>query len=137
MATRAKKKIDFAHISTYTVAATKSVTKGFPVIFSGADNEIENSGAGSDLIMGVALETGAAGDRVQVLHPVPVVPMKVGTGGATRGKKLKMAADGVTDAAAHDSSGTTDDSIVGIAMQSGVAADMIGVMPTFGNRGAA
>src|SRR5262245_32380914 len=137
MATRAKKKIDFAHISTYTVASAKTVTKGFPVIFSGSDTEIEDAGANSDLLIGVALNGGAAGERVQVLHPAPIVPMKCGTGGTTRGKKQKMAADGVFDAPAHDSSGATDDSIVGIAMQSGVAGDTVGVMPTFHNRGSA
>lgn len=131
MATRAIKKLDFAHIETYTVAAGQTCTAGKTVKHSGADDQIQDAGANSDLAIGVALGTPgtvyAAAAKVQVALMAPVVPMLVGTGGTTRGKKQKVVADGVTDAIANGG-GTTDVQLAGIAMQSGVAGDYVGVL---------
>lgn len=134
--TRVLKKIDHATIGTFTVTATKAATKGFAVIISG-NMTVEDAGASDDTIIGVALETATAGNRVQVGLLGPVYPMVVGTGDVTRGKKQKPVSTGITDAPAHDSSGATDNIIVGIALESGVAGDLVGVMLTLGNRGAA
>lgn len=133
----ALRKYNNGQIFDYTVAATKTVTAYKLVEFSGADNAIEDLGAGEDLGIGVALDSGTAGQRVRVLVPNPVVPMLVGTGGATRGKKAVVVADGVADAPAHDSSGGTDDAIYGIFMQSGIATNRVGVQLFFSNRGSA
>lgn len=137
MAERALKKLDFATIMTFKVAAGQAATKGRPVILSGSDLEIATAGANSDLVIGTALETAAAGAECSVALVGPVVPMLVGTGGSTRGTKQVLVADGITDCAAHDSSGATDNAVIGIAMQSGVAADIIGVIQTVCNRGSA
>ena len=70
--------------------------------------------------------------KVQVaLDGVQIVPMIVGTGGSSRGAKQKLAADGVTDLPANGG-GTLPHVVVGIAMQTGVVGDLIGVMPTPG-----
>lgn len=137
MATRALKKLDFATIMTFVVATGQAATKGRHVLLSGSDNEIATAGANSDLAIGIALNTAAAGAEVQVALLGPVIPALVGTGGSTRGTKQVLVADGITDCAAHDSSGATDNSVVGIAMQSGSAGDLIGVVQTLGNRGSA
>lgn len=137
MAARALKKLDFATIITYKVAAGQAATLGRPVLLSAADDEVATAGANSDLAVGVPLNTAAAGAEVQVALLGPVVPTLVGAGGSTRGTKQVLVADGVTDCAAHDSSGATDNAVVGIAMQSGVAGDLIGMMLTLGNRGSA
>jgi hypothetical protein len=126
-------------IMTFTVAATKTATLGFPIIASSADGEVLDSTTQSDLTLGVALETAAAGARVQVLMYAPVAKVKVGTGGATYGKKayFPAGADGYADAPAHDSSGAVDGSTLGVFVESGVAGDYVGMMMVLGNRGSA
>jgi len=133
----ALRKFEFAHIKEYTVAAGQSATLGRAVLLSGADTTIGTAGAGSDLAIGIALETAAAGARCQVALFGPVVAVVVGTGNATRGKKAILAADGLIDAPAHDSSGATDNQIYGIFMQSGVATNIVGMMLAPSNRGSA
>lgn len=135
MAERAIKKIDFTPIMTYIVATGQSTTRGKPVVFSGAETTIATGY--TDGVFGIAAETKTAGQECQVMLFAPVIPMVVGTGGSTYGTKQQWVSDGVTDAAAHDSSGSTDDVIVGLAMQSGVAGDTIGVQVMPSNRGAA
>ena len=65
----------------------------------------------------------------------PVIPVTVGTGGATRGTKAVAVADGFTDAATHDSDGTGNESNYGVFMQTGTAGQIIGMMLMVGNRG--
>lgn len=134
----ATRKLNFVTIGNYTVAATKTATEGELLILSGADNEVEDANGASDLGIGIAVHSAAAGQPVEVYHPAPIIPVKVGTGGATRGKKAVNVADGFTDAAyPHDSSGATDQAIYGIFMESGLAGTVVGMMPIFSNRGAA
>ena len=114
-----------AIIMTMTVAAGQTVTEGYGVKFASADNEVQNAGAGERALM-TALESGTAGNRVQVLvHAVAIVPVKVGTGGATRGLPATMAADGFIDRALGG--GTTAREISGFFMQTGVVGDKVGL----------
>jgi len=133
----ALRKREFATFWTATVAAGQTATLGRLAIFAAADDQVQTAGSGSDLTIGVFKETAAASARVEIQLWAPVVPVVVGTGGATRGTKAVGVADGITDAAAHDSSGTTDNAIVGIFMQSGIAGDTVGMMLMPGNRGSA
>jgi len=135
MATRPKSQYQYGTIGSYTTASTETTTAGKTVILV-ADGTVKDPGAASDLVIGVALDTTVAGARCRVAHFGPIVPMLVGTGDSTRGTKQIVAADGVTDASTHDSDGTSNESIVGVAMQSGVATDMIGVMLMLESRGA-
>lgn len=117
-----------AIILTMVVAAGQTVTKGYGVKFASADTEVQNCGAGERAIM-TALESGTAGNRVQVVvHAVAIVPVKVGTGGATRGLPAIMAADGYIDRALGG--GTTSREIGGFFMQTGVVGDEVGLALT-------
>jgi hypothetical protein len=139
---RALKKLGAgAVIGTYTVAASQTVRAGMPVILSGSDTAIDEAIISNDLCIGVALGTPgtsyAAAAVVQVLHYGPIVPVLVGTGDATRGKKavVSASADGMCDCAAHDSDGTGNQNVQGVFMQSGVATEHVGMMMVMGNRG--
>lgn len=127
MAARAHNKVQNALIQSFKVPATKAVTAGFRVKFSGADDAIENCGANEDGI-GIALADGVAGDTgiPVALDGIAIVPVKVGTGGATRGLFAKFLADGFTDQAIAD--GTTPRYLAGRFMQTGVVGDMVGLL---------
>jgi hypothetical protein len=127
MATRAIVQASNLITQRYLVPATKAATKGLAVIFSGADDQVENAGADSDLAIGVALNTAAAGEYVDVaLFAYAVVEATCGTGGTTRGKKQVLVSDGFTDAPA-DNGATTPKPTYGFALQSAVAADKFGL----------
>lgn len=118
-----------AEIRVFTVKAAAAATQYRLVKFGAADNEVEDASAG-DIGCGIALETKAAGARVRValLGGNGRVPVKVGTGGATRGKLAKGVATGLTDATPAGA-GTTATPIVGFFMQSGVAGEVVGLRP--------
>ena len=122
-------------IKDYVVDTSVIVTAGWAVKFSTTAGTVVNLGAGEDLGIGIALDSGTAGQRVRVLIPNPIVGVVVGTGGATEGKKAVWVADGFTDAPAHDSDGTTNDAIYGIFMETGIATNVVGLQMIFGNRG--
>lgn len=132
---RVLKKIDFATIITFTAGAT--CTAGVACSLSAAMT-VGDAPAGSDVIVGVTLgnvgQTFLTGARVQVGLAGPVFPMKVGTGGTTRGTKQKVVADGITDAPTTLNAGATTTPIMGIALESGVAGDFVGVIMVPSNR---
>lgn len=126
MATNAHDIEIYSLIRPYLIPATKAVTKGFRVKFSGADNQVENCGAGEDGFA-IALASGVAGDTVIcALEGHQVIPVKVGTGGATRGAFARCVADGMTDVTIAD--GTTPRNIPGKFLQTGVAGDEVGLL---------
>lgn len=125
----ALRKYEFAHIWTATVAAGGAATAGRCAIFGAADTTVDNAGAGSDLVIGIFLDTAAAGAITRIVLFGPVVPVVVGTGGATRGTKATVVADGVTNADAL-ADGDDVDPVVGIFMQSGVLGDSVGMQLT-------
>lgn len=124
-----------ATIMAFTVDTSKVVTAGYHVAIGSADATVRNATSGDDTVIGVAIDDGVAADRVQIALIGPVVKTKVGTGGSTRGKKQAVSSsnDGVTDAPTS-ASGNTQTPLVGVALQSGVAADLIGMMIISGNR---
>jgi hypothetical protein len=134
MATRANQDLKNALIKRYSVKNGVTLAVGNRVRFGTSDSEVDlTSGAADDTQIGTAIEAGvgnAAGSVLVdvVLDGVVIVAMTVGTGGSTRGVKQLNAANGVTDAPANGG-GTTSRAIVGIAMQTGVVGDLIGVMP--------
>lgn len=133
------RKIDFGTVGTFTVASGQSATKGKLAIFGSSDTTVQNGVSTSDTGIGIFMATAAADAQVDVLLFNHVMPVLVGTGGCTRGKKAIFASadDGFTDAPAHDSSGATDNIIYGIFMQSGSAGDTVGLMCAPSNRGSA
>ena len=130
------------HATRVTLEAKAStlITKGMPVKFTTSARTVEHAGASDDVQIGIAGNTVTATDTdrdVNVYLPGPVVPVLVGTGGATQGTKAKIVSDGFTNAGAHDSSGATDDSIAGVFFETGVVGDIVGMIPLLSNRGAA
>lgn len=127
MAARATDLTSKALVEVFKVASGGTVTKGMPVKFGSADDEVTVAGA-NDKAIGVALSTSTtAGDRVEVaLFGYAIVPMKVGTGGATRGEYAVSAADGVTNQTLGG--GTTVKYIQGRFMQTGILGDLVGVL---------
>lgn len=120
-------------------AVGTSVTEGEAVVLT-TDTSIDDAGGASDLAVGIALATSStAGAMVDVaMFGWAVQPVLVGTGGATRGTKAILAADGFTDAPTHDSSGGTDDAIYGVFLQSASATNWAGLLLTgASNRGSA
>lgn len=134
MAVRATVQPSYLWTRKLQVASGQTATKGLPVLFSGADNTIGTAGADSDLAIGIAQEDGAALAFVEVHMFAPGATVaKVGTGGATRGKKAVIVSDGFTDAPA-DNGATTPKPTYGVFMNSGSAGDFVGLMPAVANR---
>jgi len=112
-------------------AVGTAVTAGEAVVFTTATT-IDDAGGATDLAIGTALTTSAVpGTMVDVsMFGYAVRDVVVGTGGATRGTKAVLVADGFTDAAAHDSDGAVNASVYGIFIESGAATDMVGLLKT-------
>lgn len=126
MTVRAHDLSDMALKMTFTVAAAQSTTKGLGVIFSGADTDIATVGANGKAFA-IALETKAAGEKCEcALLGHAVIPVKVGTGGATRGEFAVAAADGLIDQTLGG--GTTVKYIEGVFLQTGVVGDTVGLL---------
>lgn len=133
------RQIEYGTKHNFMVATGQAATKGKLAIFGSSDTTVQNGVSTSDTGIGIFMATAAADTQVDVLLFAPVMPVLVGTGGCTRGKKAIVASanDGFTDAPAHDSSGATDNIIYGIFMQSGSAGDTVGMMVAPSNRGSA
>lgn len=128
MAVRPHENLEGAVIRTFTVKAAASATKYYPLNHGAADDEVENANTGEDAFC-IALETKAAGEKVEcaLLTGTAVVPVRVGTGGATRGLWAVMVADGVTNQTLGG--GTVVAFVLGKFLQSGVVGDVVGLMP--------
>lgn len=138
MATRALK--DIAHkecCKTFIVAAGQVVTEGRAVQFAAADDECQIADAANDKHIGIAMSSGVAGERVQVeMLCIKIVPVIVGTGGATRGEEAVLAANGFTNQTIGG--GQTVKYVSGFFMQSGSQGDLVGLAVTgFHGAGAA
>jgi hypothetical protein len=129
-------KSKFATVHTMTVQTGQAATLGRLCAVVSA-TECKNAGAADDTIIGVFAHDAAAGETVDIYCPAPIVKVVVGTGGATVNNWAIPVANGVTDAPAHDSSGATNDVIVGKFVQSGVVGDRIGMLLVLQNRGSA
>jgi hypothetical protein len=133
MATRADRNLSAALIVQRTVETGQTVVVGRVVKDGNADGECQHCDDGVDAIgVVVALGplAGAAGDKVSVamLAGGCIIPVKVGTGGATRGKFAKCVADGVTSAT-PDVATPAAMNVVGYFTQTGVAGDVVGMVP--------
>lgn len=134
MAVRADRQLEHALIVSRTVEASQTVAVGRVVKDGNADHECQHAGAnesGYGVVYVLGKLAGAAGDRVQValLAGPVVIPVLVGTGGATRGARAVVVADGLTDGTPAAAGGTLKGS-PGTFTQSGVAGDIVGLLPS-------
>lgn len=130
MVQRATVMMEKALIVTRVVAAAQTIERGHLLRAGATAGEVVKCGAGERGIY-VALENNStAGSRIQVafLSPSSILPVIVGTGGASEGAMLVLAADGVTDAPTLGG-GTVVRNVVGVAVETGVADDLIGMWP--------
>jgi hypothetical protein len=133
MSLRANQDLSRALIKSYTIKNASVILVGSRIKFGASDTEADLGGANDDLTFGTALNAGTGNATgtvfVDVALDVPqIIAMTVGTGGSTRGTKQVAVANGVTDVVANGG-GTVAHTIVGVAMQTGVLGDLIGVMP--------
>ncbi len=119
----------------FTVKTGETVAKGTRVKLT-AEGEIDQCNA-NEAGIGTAEEAGVSAQKgvTVLLDGHAIIPVLVGTGGATINKYAKPVADGYADITVAD--GTTPTYASGMFMQTGVAGDYVGMMigiPTpFGN----
>lgn len=127
MGTRAHRQLTNALVRTYKVGT--AVTKGKLVKLVTDDDHVTDASAGEQGI-GIALETKTTADtdvQIAMLAGAAIIPVLVGTGGATRGSYASAVADGFTNQAVGG--GTVAKHIAGVFTQSGVAGDFVGLLP--------
>lgn len=129
MAVRASFDMQRSTIKTHVVKASSTATTNRIAFLDATTGLVRDAGAGEPGF-GVFLNTYAVGAQAQVayLSGGGVLPVKVGTGGATAGKEAVVVADGVTDAPTLGG-GTVARNIVGVFRESGVAGDVVGLIP--------
>lgn len=135
MATRSDRDLKNALIVTRVVETGQTVALNRTVKDGNADKEIQHASAG-EFAIGVVVAlgplAGAAGDKVQValLCGACIIPVKIGTGGGTRGLLVQTVSDGVTDVTPNGA--PTTGVLVGahgFLTQTGVAGDIVGMVP--------
>lgn len=133
MAVRADRDLKFITHVVRTVETGQTVAKYRVVKDGNADKECQHTtdGVGAfGVVREVGPLAGAAGDKVTIslLAGSGIIPVLVGTGGATRGLYAKCVSDGVTNVGDE----TVD--VIGIFTQSGVAGDIVGLIPARSRR---
>ena len=133
MAVRSDRDLQRALIKTRKVETGQTVVVGRVVKDGNADGECQHCDDGVDaigVITSLGPLAGAAGDEVQLayLAGAIVIPVKVGTGGAVRGKFAKCVADGVTSATPTVTTPVAVD-VVGFFTQSGSVGEIVGMVP--------
>lgn len=139
MAVRADRDLTNALLKTLTVDAGQTLAVGDIAKYGDADGEVALCAAGEQgcgVVIAIGgnkdVTAGTAGDFVTVamLAGACVLPVKVGTGGATRGKLLQSVSDGVTDVTPD---GAPSSGVLvgahGFATQNGSAGDFVGMVP--------
>lgn len=128
MAVRPHERLNGALVMQFDDSSQPAFTRGSEVKFNGSDTLLQAAGANDPLAIGVIYQGNAAGRTAHVvLYGHSVMPVKVGTGGATRGVDATTVADGFTDAAANGG-GSTSQIIKGKFLQTGVAGDLVGLL---------
>lgn len=128
MAVRPHERLDGALIMQFDHASQPAFSRGAEVKFNSADNLLQAAAANDPLAIGVIYQNNASGRTAHVvLYGHAIMPVTVGTGGATRGVDATTVADGFTDAATNGT-GTVSQIIKGKFMQTGVAGDVVGLL---------
>lgn len=128
MAVRPHERLQYALTMPFTDPSMPAFTKGTEVKFGASDTLLAATSGSDPLAIGVIVQGNAAGRPASVaLYGHAIIPVVVGTGGATRGVMAVRVADGFTDAATVGG-GTTVQYIRGQFLQSGVVGDTVGML---------
>ncbi len=128
MAVRPHERLEKALIMSFADDNQPAFTKGAEVKFNGSDTLLQAASTNDVAAIGIVVQANAAGRPAHVcMYGDKVIPVVVGTGGASRGVDAVTVADGFTDAAANGG-GTTSQIIKGKFLQSGSAGDLVGLM---------
>lgn len=128
MAVRAHERLEFALVIPFANDSQPAFAKGVEVKFNSSDTLLAATTDSDALAIGVTYSGNVAGRPASVvMYGSPaVIPVLVGTGGATRGALAVRNATGFTDAATVGG-GTTVQYIRGQFTQTGVAGDYVGL----------
>ena len=128
MAVRPHERMDHALIMTFSDASMPAFSKGDEVKFDSSDTLLAETTNSDVAAIGVVVQANAAGKPVSVAMygSAAVIPVLVGTGGATRGSFAVKTTDGFTNSDTIGG-GTTAMYIRGQFTQSGVAGDYVGL----------
>lgn len=106
-----------------TFIASGTVTKNYPVELNATANTVNVIGAASDVVVGIALDTVATGENIDVLMAGPTKIM-VSAGAITKGDYVGLSGTaGKIGALTLDGSGTTIQYVLGVAMEAASGAD--------------
>lgn len=122
MAVRPLDHTSCALVLKYTVQAAGTVTKGMCVKLGTVETDVLSASTNEKAI-GIALESGVAGDIVNIamLGCGGIVPVLIGTGGSTHGEHAICTTNGVTNQTLGG--GTTVKYIVGTFLETCVVGD--------------
>lgn len=125
---RPHERLNNAIIMTFAHASQPAFSRGAEVKFNGDDGLLQAAGTNDPLAIGIISQANASTRPASVvMYGFAVMPVTVGTGGATRGVDAITVADGFTDAASNGG-GTTSQIIKGKFLQTGVAGDLVGLL---------
>lgn len=128
MAVRPHERLETALIMTFADPSQPALTKGTEVKFDTSDTLLVATSGSDPLAIGVVVQANAATRPASIaLYGHAVMPVTVGSGGATRGKMAVRVSDGYTDAATVGG-GTTVQYVRGQFLQSGVVGDTVGML---------
>lgn len=106
-----------------TFIASGTVTKNYPVELNATANTVNVIGAASDVVVGIALDTVATGENIDVLMAGPTKIM-VSAGAITKGDYVGLSGTaGKIGSLTLDGSGTTIQYVLGVAMEAASGAD--------------
>lgn len=128
MAVRPHERMEHALVMTFNDASMPAFSKGDEVKFDSSDTLLAETTNSDAAAIGVVVQANAATRPVSVaMYGSPaVIPVLVGTGGATRGAFAVKTTDGFTNAATVGG-GTTVQYIRGQFTQTGVVGDTVGL----------
>jgi hypothetical protein len=125
---RPHERLEFALIMNFSDTSQPAFSKGDEVKFNSSDTLLTATSGSDAAAIGIAVAGNLAGRTANIaMYGSPaIVPVTVGTGGATRGALAVRNSTGFTDAASVGG-GTTAQYIRGQFTQTGVAGDVVGL----------
>lgn len=128
MAVRPHERLEGALVMQFKHASQPAFSKGTEVKFNSDDDLLVATSGDDPLAIGIIVQANLIGRPANVcMYGDKVIPVVVGSGGATRGKQAVYSSTGFTDATTFGG-GTTAQTIKGQFLQSGSQNDLVGLM---------